>query len=309
MLYVLSAYVIICILAFLFQRKLVYPGWGWGIEDSDPAASGILPRRARNLELVTEDGVKLGAWHMLPDGKETEDFDAALKDGAPVFLFFHGNGGNRTHRVDFYHVFTRAGCHVIAIDYRGYGDSRGKPSSEGLARDARAVWTWALERGVTPDRVVLYGESLGCAVAVRLAQEQSLAGAPPAGLALECPFASLQRTARSLYWFLPVRLILRESFPSDERIVDVTCPILIQHGRHDRIVEFKHGRMLFEAAPERSAGGTPKRFVEYPNASHCDLRYADPARYETELRTFLATACPVTANHEDTKSTKVHKEE
>ena len=175
MLYVLSAYVIICLLAFLFQRKLVYPGWGGGMGSIDPTAAGILSRKARGLELVTEDGVRLGAWHLLPDGGETTDFDAALKDGAPVVLFFHGNGGNRAHRVDFYSTFNRAGGHVMAIDYRGYGDSQGKPSSEGLACDARAAWKWALDHGVTPDRIVLYGESLGCAVAVRLAQEQSLA--------------------------------------------------------------------------------------------------------------------------------------
>lgn len=287
MLYLLSAYIMICILALLVQRKLVYPGWGCRMDDRDPAAAGVRPRKARNVEIVTEDGVRLGAWHLVPDGKETDDFDAALRDGAPVVLFFHGNGGHRAHRVDFYPAFTRPGCHVVAIDYRGFGDSGGKPDAEGLALDARATWAWAIAHGVAPDRIVLVGESLGCAVAVRLAQEQSMAGAPPAGLILECPFASLQQTARSLFWYLPVRLILRESFPSDERIAHVTCPILIQHGRHDTIVRFEHGRKLFDAAPPRSAGGTPKRFVEYPDAGHCDLRDVDPGRYEKELRAFF----------------------
>jgi len=291
MLYILSAYVIICILAFLFQRKLVYPGWGWGMDSSDPVAAGVPSGKARNLELTAGDGVRLGAWQLVPDGIVAPDFDAVLKNGAPVVLFFHGNGGHRAHRLDFYSAYTRAGCHVIAMDYRGFGDSQGKPDSEGLARDARATWKWAIDHGVTLERIVLSGESLGCAVAVRLAQEQCLAGSPPAGLILECPFASLQGTARSLYWFLPVRLILRESFPSDQRIPDVTCPILIQHGRNDRIVRFEHGRKLFDAAPERSVDGTPKRFVEYPDAGHCDLRYADPGRYEKELREFLKSTC------------------
>ena len=302
MLYLLSAYVIICILAFIFQRKLVFPGYGWGMQSNDPADVGLPTNKARNLELTTEDGVQLGAWHILPDGKETRDFDKALSSGSPVVLFFHGNGGHRAYRVDFYQAFNRADCHVIAVDYRGFGDSKGRPSSDGLACDARAAWKWALDRGVKPERIVLYGESLGCAVAVRLAQEQSLAGTPPAGMALECPFASLQSTARSLYWFLPVRLILRESFPSDERIADVTCPILVQHGRQDRVVRFKHGRQLFEAAPERSADGTPKRFVEYPNATHCDLLYVDPGTYDSELRAFLAVACPQMADPEGNKA-------
>lgn len=288
MLYLLAAYVFICIVAAVFQRKLVYPGWDEGMGSSDPAACGFSSRSTRDLRIVTEDGVQLGAWHLLPDGQTATDFDASIKsDNAPVVLAFHGNGGNRVDWSDLYPAFTRAGCHVLAIDYRGFGDSDGKPTHEGLACDARAAWKWALDRGVTPKRIVLCGESLGCAVAVRLAQEQSLAGTPPAGLFLECPFANMLQTARSLYWFLPVRLILRERFPSDERIPQVTCPILIQHGRHDRVVKFAFGRQLFDAAPAASASGIPKRFVEYPDGGHCDMRYVDPDRYEKELRDFL----------------------
>lgn len=292
MLYVLVAYVLICILAVILQRKLVYPGWGQGMGSSDPTIYGLSPSRARNLQITTDDGVKLGAWHLLPEGRTATDFDAALKDdGAPVVLAFHGNGGNRADWSDLYPSFTRAGCHVVAVDYRGYGDSEGKPDDEGLARDARATWKWALDHGVTRGRIVLCGESLGCAVAVRLAQEQSLAGAPPAGLFLESPFASLLQTAQSLYWFLPVRLVLRESFPSDERIPQVTCPILIQHGRRDRIVKIKFGQQLFDAAPATSVSGVPKRFVEYPEGGHCDMRYVDPERYEKEVRKFLSACC------------------
>lgn len=287
MLYLLCAYLIICILAAVFQRKLVYPGWGRGMKSSDPQTAGVAPGKARNLVLVTEDGVELGAWQLLPDAQSRQGFDEAFQDGAPVVLYFHGNGGTRAHRTDSYPVYTRLGCHVLAIDYRGFGDSKGTPDSEGLARDARAAWTWLLDHGVTPDRIVLVGESLGCAVAVRLAQEQSLAGTPPAGMMLECPFASLLETARSLYWFLPVRLVLRERFPSAERIPQVTCPILIQHGREDGIVRFAHGRRLFEAAPAHSSDGTPKRFVEYPEAAHCDLQYVDPGCYLKELETFI----------------------
>lgn len=95
------------------------------------------------------------------------------------------------------------------------------------------------------------------------------------------------QTACSLYWFLPVRSILRERFPSAERIPQVTCPILIQHGCRDRVVKFEFGQQLFDAAPATSANGVPKRFVEYPNAGHCDLRHADPATYEKKLSDFL----------------------
>jgi fermentation-respiration switch protein FrsA (DUF1100 family) len=285
-LYLLTAYVLLCVAVFLFQRKLIYPASR--LANGDPAASGVPSRWARYISATTADGVRLGGWQLLPLARGGEDFDAALTDGAVVSLFFHGNGGHRAHRGDVYALLGALGLHVVAFDYRGYGDSDGTPSEEGLAQDARAAWAWLVAaHGVPAGRVVLHGESLGCAVAVRLAQELCLAGTPPAGLVLESPFANLTETAAALYWFLPVRLLLRDRFPSDERIRSVTCPVLVFHGHRDPIVPFRQGRKLFDAAPAASASGRPKRFVEFPDAGHNDLRAASADLYEHSLREFL----------------------
>jgi hypothetical protein len=285
-LYAVTCYLLMCVALFLLQRKLIYPAGR--TTQTDPALYGFPPQVARNITAGTSDGVRLGGWHLLPRGKQGADFDAALAAADLVDLFFHGNGGHRGHRGDVYQAMMGFGLHVVAFDYRGYGDSQGSPCEEGLALDARAAWNRVVrQHRVPPGRVVLHGESLGCAVAVRLAAELCLAATPPAGLILESPFASLMQTAGSLYWFLPVRLMLRERYPSAERIEAVTCPILVFHGRRDAIVKFEHGRKLFDAAPAVSGSGVPKRFVELAGAGHNDLRGADAVAYQRALKEFL----------------------
>lgn len=287
----LSAYFILCLLIFIFQRSMIYPGTR---ESSiDPARAGFSTQRARDFSLQTQDGVRLGAWQVLPSsikaGTEKEFLDH-LRSGGFVFLCFHGNGGHRGHRGDRYTVLSSLGCHVLAVDYRGYGDSAGSPSEAGLALDAQAAWDWLTKDcGVPPERIILQGESLGCAVAIRLAQERSAAGAPPAGLVLEAPFTSMADVAAKHYWYLPARLILRETYPSLERIGTVTSPILVMHGKLDHVVPFEHGQRIFEAAPAASARGVPKRFVEFPRAYHSDLLESDGRSYTAALREFLAS--------------------
>ncbi|MCZ7647625.1 MAG: alpha/beta hydrolase [Planctomycetota bacterium] len=286
--YALTLYLLLCLALFVFQRKLIYVP----VRDAavDPARAGLPRQSARNVAAQAADGVPLGGWQLLPadasaPGPEAPDFDAALADGRPVAVFFHGNGGHRGHRAEALAGLARRGLHVAAFDYRGYGDSGGEPSEDGIARDAQAVLAWLGERGVRPERIVLVGESLGCAVCVRLAEEARAAGAPPAGLILLAPFTSLSDAAASLYWFVPVRLLLRERYPSLERIGRVDCPLLVVHGRRDRVVPFEQGRRLFEAAPEQSTGGVEKVFVEIPDAGHNDLR-AWP-EYEKALDRFF----------------------
>ncbi|MBI3828973.1 MAG: alpha/beta hydrolase [Planctomycetes bacterium] len=291
LIYLVSIYLVLCLVLFLFQRSLTYPVLR---EPAiDPQRAGFPDGQARNLALETSDAVRLGAWHVRPTKSRAAvdaDFDAALKSPGPVDLFFHGNGGHRGHRPDLYLTLADLGAHVLAIDYRGYGDSAGSPSEEGLALDARAAWDWLVnEKGVAPARIVLHGESLGCAVAIRLAKECCEAGTPPAGLVLEAPFTRLTDAAASIYWFVPVRLLLRERYPSIERIGAVTCPILVFHGPQDGVVPFKQGRELFEAAPAASRSGVAKRFVEVPGAGHNDLRERAGAAYRKELETFFAS--------------------
>ncbi|GMV82248.1 MAG: hypothetical protein AMXMBFR7_34320 [Planctomycetota bacterium] len=286
-LYLLGGYLVLCAALFAMQRKLIYAPTR--AEAVDPQRAGLAPDRARNVTVSAADGVTLGGWHVRPEADAQEpDFDASMRGGDMAVLFFHGNGGHRGHRAEMLYHLSRRGLHACCFDYRGYGDSEGAPHEEGLALDARAALAWVRERGIPPERTILWGESLGCAVAVRLAEELCAAGTPPGGLALEMPFTSLTEVAAHLYWFVPVRLILQERYPSIERIPRVTCPLLVIHGTDDRVVPFEHGRRLFEAAPAASAGGIPKRFLELPGVGHQDLGARGEAAYTDAVGEFLA---------------------
>jgi hypothetical protein len=290
--YALSAYLLLVLGLFLFQRKLIYHAQR--TPPLNPAHAGFVEQQARAIEAQTEDGVTVRGWQILPGHfappfkGPLPDFDKQIADGRIVDLFFHGNAGNRSFRNDLYLLLAKQNCHSISFDYRGFGDSDGEPTEEGLAQDARAAWNWITSKGVAPERIVIHGESLGCAVAVRLAREMEDAGTPPAGVILEAPFSSLTDVAGSMYWFIPVRLILRERYPSSERISKLTSPLLIFHGRLDEVVPFWQGRKLFDAAPEQARDGTPKQFVEFPSGHHNDVRSANPQAYDKALSEFWA---------------------
>jgi fermentation-respiration switch protein FrsA (DUF1100 family) len=177
---------------------------------------------------------------------------------------------------------------VFIFDYRGYGENAGSPTEEALSADAQSVWEYATdERKIAPDRFILYGESLGGGVAVRLASELSEAGTPPGALILRSTFTSLVDMGSHHYPWLPVRLVMVDRFPSAERIPAVTCPILQIHGARDTIIPIKFGRRLFETAPEASATGIPKRFVELPKADHNDVIFVAEPEMRQAVGEFL----------------------
>jgi fermentation-respiration switch protein FrsA (DUF1100 family) len=206
----------------------------------------------------------------------------------PVVLYFSGNAGNRQYRPDEFGVFTRLGCDVFIFDYRGYGENAGSPTEEALAADAQAVWKYATDqRNVAPDRIILYGESIGGGVAVRLAAELSEAGTPPGALVLRSTFTSLVDMGSYHYPWLPVRLVMVDRYPSVERIPGVTCPILQIHGTRDSIIPIKFGRELFAVAPEKAANGIPKRFVELAKADHNDVVFIAEGEMRRAIGEFL----------------------
>lgn len=206
-----------------------------------------------------------------------------------MILFFHGNGGHRGFRDLDYQLLLKLGVHVMAFDYRGYGENSGSPTEENFAADAREMWKYLTEtRRVQPDRIIVYGESLGGAVAVRLASEVCTAGTPPGGLILVSSFTSLVDAAGYHYPWLPVSWILKDRFRSDQSIPKVTAPVLMLHGTRDTIVPITLGKRLFELAPEKSAAGTAKTFVELTRSDHNDILFANPAEFEKGLEKFLS---------------------
>jgi uncharacterized protein len=236
----------------------------------DPADVGLA---FTDLTIPTEDGEQLHGWWIPARGRRARGH----------VLFFHGNAGNVSHRLEHALALTAAGLDVLLVDYRGYGRSTGKPSEQGLYRDARASLA-ALRAGghVDPRRIVFMGESLGGAVALWLATEE-----PPAALVLQSTFTSLRDMAHVHYKWVPAALV-GDGFPSLERIRQLQAPVLILHGDADEIVPVAQGRALHDAAP------APRRIVVVPGAGHNDLVDVMGASYGTVVAEWLE-AIPLAA--------------
>lgn len=284
---IIAYYSIIVVIMFTFQRSLIYQPSRFA--RADTRAGGLPEGRVHDIVFRTEDGLDLHGWHVLPEGhacQSAADCDAELARAEWLFLFFHGNGGSRIDRAPDCRSLAGDKSHVFIADYRGYAENSGSPTEEGLALDARALWRHATrERKVRPERIVLYGESLGGGVATRLASELCAAGTPPAGLILVGTFSSLTDVAAYHYPWLPVRLVLLDRYASVGRASALTCPVLQIHGADDDIIPVKLGRRLFEAIPEKSAGGIPKQFAEIAGAGHNDLA---ESTFQPLVRSFLA---------------------
>lgn len=246
--------VVVLALAWTFQRRLIYlPGGPPG---------GVAPG-ASDVELRTDDGLALRAWHLSAPGPAR---------GVTV-LVLPGNAGSRLDRLSLAGALTARGLDVLLPDYRGYGGNPGRPSEEGLAADARAAHHHLVaERGVDPARVVLFGESLGAAVAVRLARER-----PVGGLVLRSPFTSLADAGAVHYPFLPVRLLLRDRFPVRQQVVGLPGPVVVVAGDADEVVPVEQSRAVADAAGAL--------LVEVPGARHNDPELSHgPAVVDAVLR-------------------------
>jgi fermentation-respiration switch protein FrsA (DUF1100 family) len=259
---VVTPYLVVTLIFAGLQRRFLYPATRADrLPAADVRAAGAT---VSDVELHAANGVVLRGWRLRPvEGPPEEE--------RLLVLYFPGNAGHRGERVQDLLEFTRLGCDVLILDYRGYGDSGGSPSEALLASDARRAWLYATREqwlNVPAERIVLFGESLGGAVATRLAAEFSLIGDPPAGLVLNSTFASLPETVAWHYPWFPFHFVLLDLYPSVERMPHVTCPVLQFHGTDDEFVPLAHARRLFAAAPERSAGGVPKRFVTIEGGSH-----------------------------------------
>lgn len=260
---------VIVLMLTLFQRSLIYvPTKTRPL----PAAQFGLARGGAFDVQTDSDGVTLHGWHCLPHGAvaaDSAECDRLLRDASHVVLFFSGNAGHRGYRLDELELLRRLGCHVFLFDYRGYAENEGRPSESAFVGDALQIWRYVTEeRRVSPDKVIVVGESLGGGVAVQLAAQLCARGSPPGGLVLRSTFSSLVDVGRYHFPWLPVRWALIDRFLSHEHIRQVTCPVLLFHGTSDTIVPERFGRKLFAAAPERSATGVEKQFVELPGVGH-----------------------------------------
>jgi fermentation-respiration switch protein FrsA (DUF1100 family) len=261
------------------QRALLY-------HPEKTSSVGLSPPgdEIQSITATTADGLTLHGWHY----SASLDRDRPLRDAERVVLYFSGNAGNRNYRVGECLMLKKLGCDVVIFDYRGFGDNDGETGEPGFALDAEAMWREVVElQGVAPSKVVLYGESLGGAIATRLAESKCEAGTPPAGLVLRSTFASMTETAGHHAWFVPVSLLLADRYPSDQRIKHVTCPVLQIHGNADTLVTMEMAERLHNAAPERSDSGLAKKLVVIPGAGHNDVLEVGRELYQREVRNFL----------------------
>ena len=233
-----------------------------------------LPGRIEECLFRTEDGIRLHGWFfhaLLPQDVQRKP--------VRTMLFFHGNGGNLTYWAPYIAALTRLGVNVLIVDYRGYGKSEGAPDEQGLYADALAAYNYLLSRtDVHKEHIIIFGQSLGGAVAVDLATKR-----PCEKLILEATFTSIKEMTKTMFGVLPVHSLLNTKFDSLAKIKTLHVPLLSIHGNRDTIVPFELGKRLFAAANE------PKIFYEIPGADHNNTAEVGGSAYFARLAQFLQT--------------------
>jgi len=236
-------YTLLLSAAFFFQRNLLYhPSVNNYIKDQvvrEPAA-------IEKVKITTNDKIDLIGWFYNRDIKKLK-----------TILFFHGNAGtleNRTYKLNH---FKDLDVNFLIIAWRGFSGNKGKPNESGLYEDASSAIKWLKGKGVSDHNIILYGESLGTAIAVEVAQKKDYAG-----IILESPFTSMIDMGKKYYPFLPVNLLLKDKFESFKKINNIFVPVLIVHGKVDKIVPYKMGKKMYELANE------PKFFYSQEYGDH-----------------------------------------
>ncbi len=252
----------------IFEKQLIY--YPSASVDLTPRGLGL---RFEEVVVEVEPGVEIHGW-FLP---------AAKPPATATILFSHGNAGNIADRLDRVVSWSDLGADFFLYDYRGFGKSTGSPDEEGTYRDGRAAYDYLVgRRGVDPSRLVLMGESLGCAISVQLALERRAAG-----LVLEAPFASIAHMASAIYPFLPARFLVRTRYDNLAKVSQLKMPLLVTQGTQDEVIPVEQGRKVFEAAPE------PKRLFVIEGAHHNDVYVVGGSAYVAELKAFLGRLTPL----------------
>lgn len=260
-----GAYALILLILFFVQPRLIYfPDMPSRELGPGPNSVGLA---YESVDIVTEDNIRLHGWYV------------PVPEPRGVVLFFHGNAGNISHRLDSLKIFHELNFSTLIFDYRGYGQSGGKVSEQGTYLDAEAAWRFlAGERGIPASQIVLFGRSLGAAIAAYVASRHD-----PVALIVESGFVSVPEMAAQLYPWLPARRLARIRYPTVEFLAAVSCPVLIVHSRDDEIIPFAQGESLFEHA------GEPKQFLAL-RGGHNDGFLISRRSYLDGLDAFLLSA-------------------
>ncbi|MGD9502143.1 MAG: alpha/beta hydrolase [Methyloceanibacter sp.] len=243
LLWLVAVYLAICAVAYFGSRAFIYFPDPARISPAEAGLDGVA-----EVELAAADGTRLVAWHAPAQGE------------SPTLLYFHGNAANAANRAGKIALMRDDGFGVFYLNNRGYGGSQGKPTEAHNVADAIAAYDELRRRGVPAEKIVAYGESLGSGQAVRLAGER-----PVAAVVLEAALTSTADVGRSIYFFLPLGLLMTDQYNVERHVGAVTAPLLILHGEEDEVIPVEMGRRIYRAAK------APKRIETFPRGHHNDL--------------------------------------
>jgi hypothetical protein len=253
-------------------RMLYYPAREI---DSTPDKLGL---KYEDVTLTTSDGLHINGWFLSAPTSPATNLQSRITGLQPriTILFFHGNAGNMSHRFEKLQILHDLDVDTLIIDYRGYGRSEGKPTEVGTYHDARAAYDYLIQtRNCEPRSLVVYGESLGSAVAADLASKVTVGG-----LVLEEAFTSVADVGQKMFPFLPVRWIVRNKYDTLSKMPRIHAPVLILHSREDEFFDLRHAQRLLAAANE------PKQFIEL-RGGHNDAFLVSAETYRNGLKEFL----------------------
>jgi len=257
-----SIYFLLGMMIYLLQERMVFLSKLPGRElIASPADIGL---HYENVSFTSKDGETLHGWYI------------PASDSSAVLLFFHGNAGNISHRLDSIRIFNELGLDVLIIDYRGYGQSTGKASEQGTYLDALAAWNYLVTtRRVAAERIIVFGRSLGGAIGAWLGTQRQ-----PSAVIIESSFSSGPDMARRLYPFFPTRLLTRLKYPVAEYASHLNCPVLVLHSRQDEIIPFAMGQEIYAAVKQ------DKQFVELRGDHNNGFMISQP-EYTVALKNFI----------------------
>lgn len=237
-------YLILLLLAYIFQRQLLYFP-----DQSTPTAL--------DLEQM---GVKTVVIRSGPDGELRSLWREPKLPDSPVILMFHGNAGSHFHRIPIYQALTKDGAAVLGVGYPGYGGNAGTPNQTELFQAARDNYNWLVQKGIRPDRIIIVGESLGSGVAAHLASQNDAAG-----LIMIAAHTGMDELAQRRFPIFPARWLVKDRYRSIDRIGDINMPLVWIHGTNDQLIAFSMGQRLFDAARD------PKAAHPIANGDHNSL--------------------------------------
>tara|TARA_B110000116_G_C16688958_1_gene514283 strand:+ start:276 stop:1079 length:804 start_codon:yes stop_codon:yes gene_type:complete len=221
-------YSLVLTLTYIFQRNLLYHP-----TENNYSGDQILVD-IEKVKIKTSDNIELISWY------HNKDFNKYK-----TILYFHGNAGSLENRIHKINHFKDINVNFLIFAWRGFSGNKGKPTEKGLYEDAKSAVQWLKLKGINEENIILYGESLGTGVAIEIAQNKNFSG-----VILESPFTSMIDTGKDKYPFLPVRFLLKDKYENNRKIKNIKSPILVMHGKIDKIVPFYMGKKIYELANE-----------------------------------------------------------